>query len=223
MIYFLRIDSGERVGTTKVGTSVTPGDRVAAIVDSIRCAATLHAVEPGGLPEERAAHEVLDRYRVMFGGQREHFQTSAVLEYIGHRKVRVLDLPYRCGCDSQLAALHAFDVAILRKTAEMARRKLASYSDGKATVRVKRFIFRNLMRLEKAEFRLAKSSGTETPRIRAVIARCEAMMLINAGNVYGERAKSTLVEKLVQLPEAERRDAEARSRLKADTTKEATT
>ena len=77
MIYFLHIRSGERAGTTKVGTSVTPGDRIVTIVNTLQCAATLHAVEPGGLDEERDAHDALHFHRVMFGGHREHFRTGA--------------------------------------------------------------------------------------------------------------------------------------------------
>ena len=204
MIYFLHIRSGERAGTTKVGTSVTPGDRIVTIVNTLQCAATLHAVEPGGLDEERDAHDALHFHRVMFGGHREHFRTDAVLEYINGRKVRVLDLPCEYGNDSHLAALHEFDAAILRETAEATRNRPASHTDIEAINSTSWLLSQRLQRLERAEFRLARSTNSDAPRIRATIARCQASLAINAGNVYGNRAQATLAAKLLQLAEAER-------------------
>lgn len=110
MIYFLHIQSGERAGTTKVGTSKTPARRSVDIADDLQCDVVLHAVMDGGLAEESAAHAALADHRVPFGSHREFFRRGAAIEYAARHGARVVSIPFRRGRASR-SAMRRIEVA----------------------------------------------------------------------------------------------------------------
>lgn len=119
MIYFLHIDSGDRKGTVKVGTSERPGHRSVVIATTLRCSVTLYAVMPGGLTEEAAAHEALAEHLVRFGEECEFFCAIPAIRFAHEHGARVVEVSYSWGDEGQAASMRALDTAHTSTAREM--------------------------------------------------------------------------------------------------------
>lgn len=119
MIYFLHIDSGDRKGTVKVGTSERPGHRSVVIATALRCSVTLYAVMPGGLTEEAAAHEALAEHLVRFGEACEFFRAVPAIRFAHEHGARLVEASYWWGDENQAATMRALDTAHSSSAREM--------------------------------------------------------------------------------------------------------
>lgn len=109
MIYFLRIDSGERVGTTKVGTSTNVGIRAASIAARLNSTVSLRYVMAGGFREETFVHAKLRESRVLFGAEREFFLTDAAESFAESRGAKTVGLTHTTGSRDTFRSLISFD------------------------------------------------------------------------------------------------------------------